>query len=238
MPKKYAKSTMGAMAARNTRVANAAKKAVQDFKMTVTNILREGSAHDKMSNIQRKKILKDVQNIQEEASNILTSLYEYSEELREKNVSKDNIWKTESFILYDSLLDEFKQHMSKLEDLQNKLVNYQKSLTNSISDIKHDIYVDEDEKMELEQEQLLENIVEYPLENNILQERSQQIKDLRSSVHGIQDMYVEIGDMVDYQGDQLDDIENNMLNVVFDSRVANQNLRSIDRSTSTLPKTT
>ncbi|UVC49966.1 hypothetical protein MACK_003589 [Theileria orientalis] len=229
MPKKYAKSTMGAMAARNTRVANAAKKAVQDFKTTVTNILREGSAHDKMSNIQRKKILKDVQKTQEDASNILTSLYEYSEELREKN---------ESFILYDSLLDEFKQYMSKLEDLQNKLVNYQRSLTNSISDIKHDIYVDEDEKMELEQEQLLDNIVEYPLENNILQERSQQIKNLRSSVHGIQDMYVEIGDMVDYQGDQLDDIENNMLNVVFDSRVANQNLRSIDRSTSTLPKTT
>ncbi|UVC54696.1 hypothetical protein MACJ_003666 [Theileria orientalis] len=229
MPKKYAKSTMGAMAARNTKVANAAKKAVQDFKKTVTNILGEGSEHDKMSNIQRKKILKDVQKIQEDASNILTSLYEYSEELREKN---------ESFILYDSLLDEFKQYMSKLEDLQNKLVNYQRSLTNSIPDIKHDIYVDEDEKMELEQEQLLENIVEYPLENNILQERSQQIKNLRSSVHGIQDMYVEIGDMVDYQGDQLDDIENNMLNVVFDSRVANQNLRSIDRSTSTLPKTT
>lgn len=59
-------------------------------------------------------------------------------------------------------------------------------------------------------------------------------------------MYIEIGDMVDYQGDQLgtnisaewfsDNIESNLLNVVSDSRTATNDLRSIDRRA--IPKMT
>uniref|UniRef100_A0A3B0MM43 t-SNARE coiled-coil homology domain-containing protein n=1 Tax=Theileria annulata TaxID=5874 RepID=A0A3B0MM43_THEAN len=203
MSKKYGKSTLGAMAARNTKAANVAKRGVADFKNNVKNVLLQGYNNDQLSNIQTKKILNDIEKLQNDASNVLSSLYEYSEELRIKN---------ESYVLYDSLLEEFKQNMGKLEDLRAKLVNYQTSIPNSIRDVKHDMYVlknfksfryvDEDENMELVQDQIY-NIAEYPLENTIFDERSEQIKQLRSSVYGIQDMYIEIGDMVDYQGDQL-----------------------------------
>ncbi|EAN32915.2 SNARE domain protein [Theileria parva strain Muguga] len=226
MSKKYAKSTLGAVAARNTKAANVAKREVADFKNNVKNVLTQGYNNDELSNIQRKKILNDIEKLQNDSSNVLSSLYEYSEELRLKN---------ESYVLYDSLLDDFKQNMGKIEDLRAKLVNYQTSIPNSIRDVKHDIHVDEDENMELVQDQLY-NLSEYPLENTILDERSEQIKQLRSSVYGIQDMYIEIGDMVDYQGDQLDNIESNLLNVVSDSRTATNDLRSIDRRA--IPKMT
>lgn len=41
MSKKYAKSTLGAVAARNTKAANVAKREVADFKNNVKNVLTQ-----------------------------------------------------------------------------------------------------------------------------------------------------------------------------------------------------
>ncbi|KAK2195480.1 bifunctional SNARE/Target SNARE coiled-coil homology domain [Babesia duncani] len=79
----------------------------------------------------------------------------------------------------------------------------------------------EQEQFQQDQGILSRTSVAYPLESDILNERSQQIRSLRSSVYGIQDLYVQIGDMVEYQGEQLEDIENNMYNVVGDSAATN-----------------
>ncbi|AFZ79601.1 hypothetical protein BEWA_024500 [Theileria equi strain WA] len=194
MEKRYGRSTLGAMAARNTKTANIAKRAIANFKTGVINLTKQIPEEGKISNIQHQKQLKEVEKLQNEASNILGSLYDYSEEIKEKN---------ESFILYDNLLDEFKEYMGKLDDLHNKLVNGQKSPVHTVSEVKHDIHVIEADGFQLLEEEIVQNTVEYPLESSILDERSEQIQALRSSVYEIQDLYIEIGDMVEYQGDQI-----------------------------------
>ncbi|KAK1443775.1 hypothetical protein BgAZ_206510 [Babesia gibsoni] len=215
MSSRYGISTLAAMASRNTKAANKAKSAMKAFRLSVNKIIHdvesESTRHASVDSVQAA-----IKRVKSEAKVVLEALHAYSEELSSKNESRE---------LYDSLLKEFKEYMDKLEDIQSKMALSIPSTTGDDGTIaKEETYENETGSQQVMQEMQQTKELS-PLESQILEERSQQIQDLRSNVYGVRDIYVQIGDIVEYQGDQLDDIESSMAHAFEDTLETNIHLR-------------
>ncbi|GBE60780.1 Na+ H+ antiporter [Babesia ovata] len=111
MAREHAKSTMAAMASRNTKAANRAKAAMKAFRQAVTKILSDAEAEDAVK-LNAETIAAAIKDRKSDATRILTHLHEYYEELSSMK---------ESTALYDSLLKELMEYLDKLDAVQSRL---------------------------------------------------------------------------------------------------------------------
>ncbi|KAK1939657.1 hypothetical protein X943_002063 [Babesia divergens] len=216
MGSRHGISTMAAMASRNTKAANKAKSAMKAFRASVMKILQDVDS-ETATDASVHSLQGAIQRVKTEASGVLTALHKYSEEVAAMEESTE---------LYDALLKEFKEYMDKVEVVQKQIP--QSTISSHISQ-ETDYIASEERIGGPDSQDVMQEVhqprIGHPLESRILEERSQDIQSLRQSVYGIQDIYVQIGDMVEYQGDQLDDIENSMAHAFGDTLETNIHLR-------------
>ncbi|CDR94036.1 hypothetical protein, conserved [Babesia bigemina] len=212
MAREHVKSTLAAMASRNTKAANRAKAAMKAFRTAVTKILVEAEEEDALKS-KSEIIAGAIKDRKSDATRILTNLHEYYEELSSMN---------ESTALYDSLLKELMEYLDKLDALQSRMSQgtVEIPVPESARDTDHEPSTAACGSLQVEQETLPVRFT-HPVESRMIEERSQQIQQLRSNIYDIQDLYVQIGDVVEYQGDQLDNIESNMAHAFEDTLETN-----------------
>ncbi|GFE54951.1 syntaxin 7 [Babesia ovis] len=215
MVRKHGISTMAAMASRNTKAANRAKASMKRFRTAVIKILKEAESADS-SNMDVGSVTAAIKRVRTDATLVLTDLHEYYEEIAAMRESSE---------LYDSLLRELKDYLDKLDALQTRLIKDNPTYSTATTPSESTIEPSTVQHQALLQEMSPPSFVS-PIDSSIINERSQQIHHLRSSVYDIHDIYVQIGDITEYQGDQLDNIEMNMERALGDTMETNLELHT------------
>ncbi|EDO06616.2 putative integral membrane protein [Babesia bovis T2Bo] len=224
MAHNHAISTMAAMASRNTKAANRAKASMKRFRTAVTKILNEVEESD-ADTLDSVSVADAIKRVKADATEVLTDLHGYSEEITATKASDE---------LYNSLLTELKGYLDKIDAVQSRLSMVESdpseaTASNETPTVVKSVKIASSPRETAQssnvqrqlQQQLAPPSFISPIDSTIFNERSEQISHLRSSVYDIHDIYVQIGDIAEQQGDQLDNIEMNMIRTLGDTLETN-----------------
>ncbi|GIX63620.1 syntaxin-3 isoform X1 [Babesia caballi] len=248
MPSNHGISTMAAMASRNTKAANRAKASVKAFRTAASRILKDAESSD-AADADPTAMSAAIKRVKADASRVLADLHTYAEEITALNVrplprqlhrspgihrlirlpaegAQGPLGQARGGAVEVAAQRLCQSEWPKANPYRNRIkVNIQSNfiLTSNSSG--------RTAVQQVEQETLPPS-VPYMLESRILDERSHQIQQLRESVYGVHDLYLQIGDIVEYQGDQLDNIEMNMAHTFEDTMETNLALQATAASAS------